>query len=115
MKSVHGYFRSVIFLLNIILLSISIIILISCANEKRQKHTDTALFVPDDLEATLWASSPMFFNPTNMDVDLRGRIWITEAVNYRDFRNDSIKHLYHEGGDRVIILEDTNHDGKADK
>jgi len=87
----------------------------SCSNDEKEIKTHAALFVPDDLEATLWAASPMFFNPTNMDVDLRGRIWITEAVNYRDFRNDSTKHLYHTDGDRVMILEDTNQDGVADK
>ena len=56
----------------------------------------------------------MFYNPTNMDVDIRGRIWVTEAVNYRDFRNDSTKHLFHRDGDRVMIIEDTNQDGIAD-
>ena len=25
----------------------------------------------------------MFFNPTNIDVDARGRVWVAEAVNYR--------------------------------
>src|SRR3954469_19663094 len=39
--------------------------------------------VPDDLEVTLWAKSPLFRNPTNMDIDAQGRIWITEAMNYR--------------------------------
>ena len=72
------------------------------------------LFLPDDLEVTLWAESPMFYNPTNMDVDVRGRIWITEAVNYRNFNNDSTNHLYHEKGDRIMILEDSDQDGTAD-
>lgn len=72
------------------------------------------LYLPDDLQAVLWAESPMFFNPTNMDVDSKGRIWITEAVNYRNFNNDSTKFLHHSGGDRVMILEDTNGDGVAD-
>src|SRR5438093_7698060 len=35
------------------------------------------------LGATLFASEPMLKNPTDMDVDARGRIWITEGVNYR--------------------------------
>jgi hypothetical protein len=49
---------------------------------------ETGLFVPSDLEATLWAESPMIYNPTNMDVDSKGRIWVTEAVNYRNFNNE---------------------------
>ena len=72
------------------------------------------LFLPDDLEATIWAESPLLYNPTNMDVDSKGRIWVTEAVNYRNFNNDSTKFFHHNKGDRVMILEDTDHDGKAD-
>ncbi len=79
--------------------------------------TDTPdkLYTPDDLEATLWAESPMFYNPTNLDVDARGRIWVTEAVDYRDFNNKPDRHLTHPEGERVMILEDTDGDGKADK
>jgi putative membrane-bound dehydrogenase-like protein len=50
-----------------------------------------------------------------MDVDYKGRVWVTEAVNYRNFNNDSTHFLHHTKGDRVLILEDTDHDGKADK
>lgn len=74
------------------------------------------LYLPNDLEATLWAETPMLYNPTNMDVDARGRIWITEAVEYREFNNKADKRLNFKGkGDRVMILEDTDGDGKADK
>jgi hypothetical protein len=37
----------------------------------------------DRLQLTLFASEPMLTNPTNMDIDDRGRVWITEAYNYR--------------------------------
>ncbi|MES2732414.1 MAG: PVC-type heme-binding CxxCH protein [Bacteroidota bacterium] len=72
------------------------------------------LELPDDLQATLWAESPQFYNPTNIDVDIRGRLWVTEAANYRNFNNDSTKFLHHVKGDRVVILEDTDGDGKSD-
>ena len=77
------------------------------------------LYLPDDLEATLWAEGPMFHNPTNMDIDAKGRVWITEAVNYRKFNNKAgvggpDERLDHPEGERVMILEDTNGDGKAD-
>ena len=63
---------------------------------------------PDDLEVTAWATSPMFLNPTNMDTDAQGRIWVAEGVNYR-------KNRYRRPeGDRIVVLEDTNKDGKAD-
>ncbi|MBX7125965.1 MAG: c-type cytochrome [Cyclobacteriaceae bacterium] len=81
----------------------------ACAEPERP-----ALFVPDDLSVSLWAESPMFYNPTNIDVDARGRIWVTEAVNYRNFNNDSLHVLHHGQGDRVVILEDPDGDGKAE-
>jgi putative membrane-bound dehydrogenase-like protein len=65
--------------------------------------------LPDDLEVTLWAQTPMLRNPSNMDIDAQGRVWVTEAVNYR--RHAGKDPL----GDRVVILEDTDGDGKADK
>ncbi|GAB4001259.1 hypothetical protein GCM10028807_57110 [Spirosoma daeguense] len=73
------------------------------------------LYLPNDLEVTLWAESPMFYNPTNIDVDAKGRVWVTEAVNYRKFNNKADKRLNHPEGERVMILEDTDGDGKADK
>jgi putative membrane-bound dehydrogenase-like protein len=73
------------------------------------------LYVPDDLEATLWAEAPLFYNPTNMDIDAKGRVWITEAVNYRDFNTKPSQRLTHkQKGDRVMILEDKDGDGKAE-
>lgn len=87
--------------------------LLSCKQPATTSST-TGLYVPDDLEVSLWAESPMLYNPTNMDVDARGRIWITEAVNYRNYNNDSAKFLHYQKGDRVLILEDRNQDGKAD-
>ena len=35
--------------------------------------------VPDGITVEVWAQSPLFYNPTNMDVNLKGRIWVTEA------------------------------------
>ncbi|MFT5410014.1 MAG: putative membrane-bound dehydrogenase-like protein [Verrucomicrobiales bacterium] len=70
--------------------------------------------VPNDLEVTVWASSPMFYNPTNMDVDQHGRIWVAEAVNYRKFKNKGFDVEFPEG-DRVVWMQDTNGDGRADK
>ena len=37
--------------------------------------------LPKGYRAELWAESPHLYNPTAMDVDERGRIWVTEAVN----------------------------------
>src|SRR5690606_21096586 len=71
--------------------------------------------LPNDLEAVVWAESPLLYNPTNIDVDARGRLWVTEAVNYRNINNDSSVFPHHPKGDRILILEDTDYDGVADK
>lgn len=65
------------------------------------------------LEVTLFASEPMMRNPTNMDIDAKGRVWICEGYNYRSKLNP--KNGVEDKGDRILILEDTDGDGKADK
>ncbi len=64
--------------------------------------------VPEGLEVTLWATTPLLRNPTNIDIDRNGRIWVAEGVRYRSH------HLRQPEGDRIVVLQDTNGDGKAD-
>jgi putative membrane-bound dehydrogenase-like protein len=72
--------------------------------------------VPDGLEVTLFASEPMVVNPADMDVDAKGRMWINEGANYRvSPRMRKAWGMLREDGDRILILEDTNGDGAADK
>ena len=82
---------------------------------EEQKHLSQnalkGLVVNPELEIQMVATEPMLKNPTNMDVDERGRIWITEAYNYRPEINGNPTTVK---GDRIIILEDTNGDGTAD-
>lgn len=72
------------------------------------------LDVHPDLEATLFASEPMMTNPAAIDVDHLGRVWVCEAINYRAFRNADVIGDRKEG-DRILVLEDTNGDAKADR
>ena len=67
-----------------------------------------AFALPDGLEITPWATSPALFNPTNIDIDHLGRIWVLEGVNYRR------KADRQAAGDRIVILQDTDGDGKSD-
>jgi putative membrane-bound dehydrogenase-like protein len=82
---------------------------------EEQKHLPEnalkGLTVAEGLEVTPFATEPMLKNPTNIDVDERGRVWVTEAYNYRPAINGN---PVNEAGDRIVILEDTNGDGKAD-
>ncbi len=68
--------------------------------------------VAEGLEVTMFASEPMLINPTNIDIDARGRVWVCEAFNYRNRLNPD--NPYRDEGDRILILEDTDGDGKAD-
>ncbi len=69
----------------------------------------------EGLEVSLWASEPMVVNPTTIDIDSRGRVWVTEGLNYRLYRNKNDKLERVEDSDKIKILEDTDGDGKADK
>ncbi|HEX8060492.1 MAG TPA: hypothetical protein VF473_06125 [Cyclobacteriaceae bacterium] len=99
-----------------VLLSLVSLAVFSCSQKPPAEHSPEAsladLKTIDGLQVELFASEPMFSNPTNMDIDARGRVWVTEAYNYRNQYNP--KNPYREGGDRIMILEDTDGDGKAD-
>ena len=67
--------------------------------------------LPEGLEVTLWARSPMLANPTNIDFDAQGRLWVNEGVNYRTYNKGGKRR---PEGDRVIVLSDTQGKGFAD-
>ena len=67
------------------------------------------LVTPEDLEVTLFAAEPLLSSPSNIDIDSKGRVWVCEVVNYRGKQNTR------KEGDRILVLEDTDADGKADK
>ncbi len=78
-------------------------------NQGDPAHAVDNLDVHEDLKATLFASEPMMLSPSAIDVDHRGRVWVCEVTNYRRHRNRRAE------GDRILILEDTDGDNKADK
>jgi len=65
--------------------------------------------VHPELQVQLFASEPMMFSPSSIDIDARGRVWVCEVVNYRSHNGER------KEGDRILIIEDTNGDAKADK
>jgi putative membrane-bound dehydrogenase-like protein len=78
------------------------------------KQTVAGLRASEGLEVTLWAAEPDVINPTNIDIDSRGRVWVLEGVNYRLTLPGRSGGDYRPAGDRITILEDTDGDGKAD-
>lgn len=75
---------------------------------------ESTFTVSDGLEMKLWASEPLFVNPTCIDIDHKGRVWVCESVNYRNKLHGK-KTLNRPEGDRIVILEDSKVTGKADK
>jgi putative membrane-bound dehydrogenase-like protein len=81
--------------------------------QKSPRQTIAALKPARGLQLRLWASEPALSNPTNIAVDERGRVWVLEGVNYRrTLRNQPD---LRPAGDRIVILEDTDQNGQADK
>lgn len=65
------------------------------------------MVVPEGFSVDIVASEPEIVNPVAMTFDQRGRIWITESLEYP-------RKSAGPGKDRIKILEDTDGDGKID-
>ena len=63
--------------------------------------------LPDGFEATLFAHEPAIRQPIAMTTDDRGRLWVVESYSYEEWEG--------RGEDRIVILEDTDDDGRHDK
>ncbi|MFT5634349.1 MAG: putative membrane-bound dehydrogenase-like protein [Rubritalea sp.] len=70
-----------------------------------------AMTTQEDFKANLFASEPMITQPIAFCWDDRGRLWIAENRDY-----ESRGHGFSNSGDsRILILEDTDRHGTADK
>ncbi len=61
-------------------------------------------------KANVWASEPMMTQPMAFCWDDRGRLWVAENKDYESRGYGFSK----AGNSRILILEDTDHDGVAD-
>lgn len=60
-------------------------------------------------QANLFAADPMLANPVHMHWDARGRLWVSCSWAYPQLKPGEV------ANDKIIILEDTDGDGAADK
>lgn len=101
--------------------------------------------LPAGLKAALWAAEPMLANPVAFNIDAKGRVFVAETHRYRtstldirdymwmleddlanrtqdefmatvlrNFGDQGVKDLSRES-ERLVLVEDTNGDGVADK
>src|SRR5690606_20503856 len=75
------------------------------------EESQTLIQVPPGFRLELFASEPDIRKPIAMDWDEKGRLWIVETVDYPNTVRDDKG----AGDDRILICEDTDGDGKADK
>jgi glucose/arabinose dehydrogenase len=68
-----------------------------------------AFKLPEGMEIELYASDPMISKPVQMNFDTQGRLWLVSSGMYPHIVPGA------KENDRVIVLEDTDGDGKADK
>jgi len=65
--------------------------------------------VADGFEVNLFAADPLLAKPIQMNFDPQGRLWIASSEVYPQIAPGQ------KANDKIIVLEDTDGDGKADK
>ena len=68
-----------------------------------------AMTLPAGFNVTLFAGEPDLVQPIAFTFDDRGRLWVVECLSYPQWTDKK------EGGDRVVIFEDTIGDGRFHK
>ena len=95
---------------------VSLLIVVSCA----RKHPDAPSLSPEeslksihvngDFHVELFASEPLVFDPVEMVFDENGKIYVCEMLDYPDDPPAG-----KPARSRIVLLEDTDGDGKPDK
>ncbi|MBT4224396.1 MAG: sorbosone dehydrogenase, partial [Opitutae bacterium] len=65
--------------------------------------------VHEDFEVNLFAADPIIAKPIQMNWDRKGRLWIASSSTYPQIKPGE------KASDKILVLEDTDQDGKADK
>ncbi|HEY2786286.1 MAG TPA: PVC-type heme-binding CxxCH protein [Fimbriiglobus sp.] len=78
----------------------------------------SVMTVPEGFKVTLFAGEPDVHQPIAFAIDDRGRLWVAEAYAYPrrlPFPGPVLPEEQKKNGDRILIFEDTDGDGKFDK
>ncbi len=74
---------------------------------RKPAETAAAMKVAPEFSVRVYAGEPQVRQPIAIQFDDRGRLWVAEMFSYPTWKP--------EGNDRILILEDTDQDGAADK
>jgi len=73
------------------------------------KEEQASFSILEGFEISLYAATPMMEKPTQISFDNEGRLWVCGSHLYPQLN------VNEDPSDRIIILEDTDNDGVADK
>src|SRR6266566_9012583 len=65
--------------------------------------------LPDGFEVNLFAADPLLAKPIQMNFDAAGRLWIASSETYPQIKPGQ------KANDKILILEDTDGKGRANK
>src|SRR5437588_1338105 len=68
-----------------------------------------SFILPEGFEVNLFAADPLLAKPIQMNFDARGRLWVVSSETYPQIKPGE------KADDKIVILEDTKGEGKADK
>src|SRR5262249_21153152 len=68
-----------------------------------------SFILPEGFEVNLFAADPLLAKPIQMNFDPQGRLWVASSEVYPQIKPGQV------ANDKIIVLEDTDGDGKADK
>lgn len=116
MRRPQTFIRSMTFLC-----AVALVVTSAAQAQLKPQEAFDQLVPADDLQVQLFAHEPDVIAPTAMDVDEQGRVWVAEGVNYRKAGGPRSKEPPYflkplrRTGDRIVVLEDTDGDGHADR
>jgi putative membrane-bound dehydrogenase-like protein len=99
--------RTFAFLAGLVLCALAVAALAADDQPVPPEEAAAKFTLPPGFKATLFAGEPDVVQPIAFTFDDRGRLWVVECHTYPDWDSDRT--------DRVLILEDTNGDGRHDK
>ncbi len=106
---IHMYRNAIILLAGLVLPSLAFAQANAKVPDPDPELERKTFILPEGFEVNLYAADPLLAKPIQMNFDPQGRLWVASSETYPQIKPGQ------KANDKVIILEDTDGDGKADK